>query len=250
MADANYLIWAGLAAAMVGLSKGGLPTVGMLSVPILSLFMSPVKAVVMLLPIYIISDMVGLWLYRKNFSAINLKILVPAGVGGVLVGWLTASLVSDTAVKMMIGLLGVGFVLNAWRKRHAEPAPKPARWRQGMLWGSLSGFTSFISHAGGPPFQVYLLPQKLPKLVFAGTSTLFFAFINLAKLWPYHRTDGRVGVDPVCPGGHRGGGLPHTQDRRRLVLQVGASGLAVDLTEAHLRRCQCLALSNQPTHRF
>jgi uncharacterized protein len=186
MADTNYLIWAGLAAAMVGLSKGGLPTVGMLSVPILSLFMSPVKAVVMLLPIYIISDMVGLWLYRKNFSAINLKILVPAGVGGVLVGWLTASLVSDTAVKMMIGLLGVGFVLNAWRKRHAEQAPKPASWRQGMLWGSLSGFTSFISHAGGPPFQVYLLPQKLPKLVFAGTSTLFFAFINLAKLWPYH----------------------------------------------------------------
>ena len=186
MADANYLIWAGLAAAMVGLSKGGLPTVGMLSVPILSLFMSPVKAVVMLLPIYIISDLVGLWLYRKNFSAINLKILIPAGVGGVLVGWITASLVSDTAVKMMIGLLGVGFVLNAWRKRHAEQAPKPASWRQGLLWGSLSGFTSFISHAGGPPFQVYLLPQKLPKLVFAGTSTLFFAFINLAKLWPYH----------------------------------------------------------------
>ena len=186
MTDANYLIWAGLAAAMVGLSKGGLPTVGMLSVPILSLFMSPVKAVVMLLPIYIISDLVGLWLYRKNFSAINLKILIPAGAGGVLVGWITASLVSDTAVKMMIGLLGVGFVLNAWRKRHAEQAPKPASWRQGLLWGSLSGFTSFISHAGGPPFQVYLLPQKLPKLVFAGTSTLFFAFINLAKLWPYH----------------------------------------------------------------
>ena len=186
MADANYLIWAGLAAAMVGLSKGGLPTVGMLSVPILSLFMSPVKAVVMLLPIYIISDLVGLWLYRKNFSAINLKILIPAGAGGVLVGWITASLVSDMAVKMMIGLLGVGFVLNAWHKRHAEQAPKPASWRQGLLWGSLSGFTSFISHAGGPPFQVYLLPQKLPKLVFAGTSTLFFAFINLAKLWPYH----------------------------------------------------------------
>jgi uncharacterized membrane protein YfcA len=187
MADGNYLIWAGLAAALVGLSKGGLPTVGMLSVPILSLFMSPLKAVVLLLPIYIISDMVGLWLYRKNFSATNLKILVPAGVGGVLVGWLTASLVSDTAVKMMIGLMGVGFVLNAWRKRHTELAPRPARWGQGLLWGSLSGFTSFISHAGGPPFQVYLLPQKLPKLVFAGTSTVFFAVINLAKLGPYHQ---------------------------------------------------------------
>jgi uncharacterized protein len=74
-------MWAGLAASLVGMSKGGLPTVGMLSVPILSLYMSPIKAVVMLLPIYIISDLVGLWLYRKAFSAINLKILVPAGMG-------------------------------------------------------------------------------------------------------------------------------------------------------------------------
>lgn len=187
MGDPHYLIWAGLAAAMVGLSKGGLPTVGMLSVPILSLYMSPVKAVVMLLPIYIISDMVGLWLYRKNFSAINLKILIPAGVAGVLVGWLTASVVSDTAVKLLIGLMGVGFVLNAWRQRQSQQAPAQARWDKGWLWGGLSGFASFISHAGGPPFQVYLLPQKLPKAVFAGTSTLFFAVINLAKLGPYHQ---------------------------------------------------------------
>jgi hypothetical protein len=187
MNDPHYLMWAALAAAMVGLSKGGLPTVGMLSVPILSLFMSPINAVVMLLPIYIISDMVGLWLYRKNFSAINLKILIPAGVGGVLVGWLTASLVSDAAVKMMIGLMGVGFVLNAWHKRKSEQAASPASWGRGSLWGVIAGFASFISHAGGPPFQVYLLPQKLPKIVFAGTSTLFFTAINLVKLAPYHQ---------------------------------------------------------------
>ena len=187
MNDPHYLMWAALAAGMVGLSKGGLPTIGMLSVPILSLFMSPINAVVMLLPIYIISDMVGLWLYRKNFSAINLKILIPAGLGGVLVGWLTASLVSDAAVKMMVGLMGVGFVLNAWIKRKNEQAARPASWGQGSLWGMVAGFASFISHAGGPPFQVYLLPQKLPKIVFAGTSTLFFTAINLVKLAPYHQ---------------------------------------------------------------
>jgi uncharacterized membrane protein YfcA len=185
--DPHYLMWAALAAGMVGLSKGGLPTIGMLSVPILSLFMSPINALVMLLPIYIISDMVGLWLYRKNFSAINLKILIPAGLGGVLVGWLTASLVSDAAVKMMVGLMGVGFVLNAWIKRKNEQAASPASWGRGSLWGMVAGFASFISHAGGPPFQVYLLPQKLPKIVFAGTSTLFFTAINLVKLAPYHQ---------------------------------------------------------------
>ncbi len=187
MNDPHYLMWAALAAGMVGLSKGGLPTIGMLSVPILSLFMSPINALVMLLPIYIISDMVGLWLYRKNFSAINLKILIPAGLGGVLVGWLTASLVSDAAVKMMVGLMGVGFVLNAWIKRKNEQAASPASWGRGSLWGMVAGFASFISHAGGPPFQVYLLPQKLPKIVFAGTSTLFFTAINLVKLAPYHQ---------------------------------------------------------------
>jgi len=85
-----YLILACLAAWLVGLSKGGLPSIGMLAVPILSLVMSPVKAAVMLLPIYVISDMAGIWLYRKEFSLINLKILIPAGIFGVVVGWLTA----------------------------------------------------------------------------------------------------------------------------------------------------------------
>ena len=82
----SYFVLAGLAALLVGLSKGGLPTVGMLAVPLLSLFMSPVKAAVLLLPIYIISDVVSVWLYRKNFSAPNLKILIPAGVLGVCIG--------------------------------------------------------------------------------------------------------------------------------------------------------------------
>ena len=57
-----YLILASLGALLIGMSKGGLPMVGMMSVPLLSLVMSPVKAAVMLLPLYIISDFVGVWL--------------------------------------------------------------------------------------------------------------------------------------------------------------------------------------------
>jgi uncharacterized membrane protein YfcA len=63
--------------------------------------------------------------------------------------------------------------------------PKPPTLLPGLFWGTLSGFTSFISHAGAPPYQVYVLPQQLPKAVFAGTSTLVFAAINLAKVLPY-----------------------------------------------------------------
>jgi uncharacterized membrane protein YfcA len=180
----SYFVLAGLAALLVGLSKGGLPTIGMLAVPLLSLFMSPVKAAVLLLPIYIVSDVVSVWLYRKDFSAPNLKILIPAGVLGVLIGWLTASFTSDSAVKLMMGCMGVGFCLNTWLRKTPQDK-QPVDAKKGWLWGTVAGFTSFISHAGGPPFQIYVLPQRLPKIQFAGTATLLFAVINAAKILPY-----------------------------------------------------------------
>ena len=175
---------ASLAALFVGLSKGGLPTIGMLGVPILSLVMPPMKAAVLLLPIYVISDMVSVWLYRKHFSVVNLKILIPAGIFGVFIGWLTASYTSDAATKLLIGCIGVGFCLNTWLRK-ASATTQPADVPRGIFWGTLAGFTSFISHAGAPPFQVYVLPQRLPKVVFAGTATILFTFINAAKILPY-----------------------------------------------------------------
>ena len=174
-----------LAALLVGMSKGGLPAIGMLAVPLMSLFMSPVQAAVLLLPIYVLSDMMGIWLYRKAYSRVNLRILIPAGVLGVFLGWLTAAMVSDRVITLMIGAMGVAFCLNVWlRNQGARPA-MPASLLKGSFWGTVSGFTSFISHAGAPPFQVYMLPQKLPKTEFAGTATIVFAVINFAKIWPY-----------------------------------------------------------------
>ena len=181
----SYFFLASLAALLVGLSKGGLSSMGMLSVPLLSLVMSPVKAAVLLLPIFVVSDLVGIWLYRKSFDARNLKILIPAGVLGIFVGWLTASVVSDTAVKLMIGLIGLSFCLNMWLRKTNSVARQSPNFLKGTLWGALSGFTSFISHSGAPPYQVYMLPQKLPKIEFAGTTTLFFAVINATKIIPY-----------------------------------------------------------------
>lgn len=182
----DHFSWlAGVAALLVGLAKGGMPAIGMVAVPLLSLSMSPVQAAVLLLPIYVISDMVGVWLYRHAYSAVNLRILIPAGVTGVVVGWLTAAMVSDRAITLLIGLMGIGFCLNMWLRKNGNAPPQPAHVGKGWFWGVVSGFTSFISHAGAPPFQVYMLPQKLPKAEFAGTSTILFAVINAAKIVPY-----------------------------------------------------------------
>lgn len=181
----SYFFLAGLAALLVGLSKGGLSSVGMLAVPLLSLVISPLKAAVLLLPIFVVSDMVGIWLYRKSFDKRNLQILIPAGIFGIFIGWLTAAMVSDAAVKLLIGLIGLSFCLNMWlRKNQVNEPQSPHPWK-GRFWGALSGFTSFISHSGAPPYQVYMLPQQLPKVTFAGTTTLFFAVVNAVKIIPY-----------------------------------------------------------------
>jgi uncharacterized membrane protein YfcA len=182
-----FFFLAGTGAFLVGLSKGGLPTIGMLAVPIMSLVTSPVTAAVLLLPIYVISDLVGIWLYRRDFSRVNLRLLAPAGVLGVAVGWSTASLVSERAITFLIGFMGFAFCLNAWLKNNGAVQPAPVHRGKAWFWGGVAGFTSFISHAGGPPFQIYMLPQKLSKAQFAGTSTLFFAIVNAAKIAPYQQ---------------------------------------------------------------
>ena len=89
-------------------------------------------------------------------------------------------------MRLAIGLVSVGFVaLTLARNRGGEAPPVAAAVAPGLFWGAVSGFASFVSHAGGPPFLVYALPQKLPKALFAGTSVLFFALVNLMKVPPY-----------------------------------------------------------------
>jgi len=180
-----FFLIAGLAALLVGLSKGGLSMAGALGTPVLAMVMSPVKAAALLLPIFVVSDWFGLYAYRREFDRRNLMILIPAGVAGIGIGWLSSAMVSDRMVGLVIGVIGIMFCLNAWRLRNHSLPPRRADIPRGLFWGTIAGFTSFISHSGGPPYQVYVLPQRLSKTVFAGTTTITFAAINLVKLLPY-----------------------------------------------------------------
>lgn len=183
--DLQFALVAAVAALLVGLSKGGLNMLGGIAVPLMALVMPPVQAAALLLPIYIVSDMVGLWSYRREFDRRNLLILGSAGMVGIAIGWATASCISDHVVGLMIGLVGVGFCFQAWRQRNLIVQPRPADVPRGVFWGTLMGFSSFVSHSGGPPYQVYVLPQQLPKAVYAGTTTILFAIVNAVKLVPY-----------------------------------------------------------------
>jgi hypothetical protein len=175
---------ASVAAFVVGASKGGLPMIGVLGVPILALVMPPVAAAALLLPVYIVSDVVGLWAYRKSYDRRNMIILLPAMIFGVGIGWATAKITPEWMVTLLVGVIGLSYCITAVIKR-ADTEPRPADVPRGLFWGSIAGFTSFVSHTGGPPYQMYVLPQRLEKMVFAGTGTIIFAIINAVKLLPY-----------------------------------------------------------------
>jgi uncharacterized protein len=185
--DILFWVLAAAAALLVGGSKGGVPGVGILAVPILSQVISPVVAAGLLLPIFILSDIYGLWLYRKNYDVWNIKLIVAAATIGILIGWATAQYNSDALVKFIVGMIGLWYAADLYFKsrRKVETAPRAADIPRGLFWGSLAGFTSFVAHAGGTPYQMFVLPQKLDKMTFAGTATITFAIINLLKLPPY-----------------------------------------------------------------
>ena len=181
----GFWVAAVLSAALVGMSKGGLPVVGMLGVPVLALAISPVAAAGVLLPVFVLSDLFGLYAYRRAFDRRVLAILVPATTVGVALGWLTASLVSDRLVACLVGVIGAVFALSLILRRGEAAEARPALRGPGTFWGAVAGFTSFVSHAGAPPYQVYVLPLRLEKTVFAGTTTILFAYVNAIKLIPY-----------------------------------------------------------------
>ena len=174
-----------VAAALVGMGKGGVPVVGMLGVPDMALVINPVLAAGLLLPVYVVSDVFGLWAYRHAWDGRVLAITLPGAVAGIALGWVTASQVPEAAVTLLVGVIGLAFAAHILLRRPVATERREPRVGPGVFWGALAGFTSFVSHAGAPPWQVYTLPLGLPKAVFAGTTTVFFAVVNAVKLVPY-----------------------------------------------------------------
>ncbi|WP_349358251.1 sulfite exporter TauE/SafE family protein [Stappia sp.] len=186
IADPVFYAFAVPAVLVVGLAKGGFAgPLGLLGVPLMALVIPPVQAAAIMLPILIAMDMAGLAAYRKSFDTKSLAILLPGALVGIGIGYLTAAQVSDAHVRLLVGLVAILFAANAALGGAFHGAPRPHRPWAGRFWGAISGFTSFVSHAGGPPFQFYMLPLRLDPVRFAGTAVVFFTTVNAVKLVPY-----------------------------------------------------------------
>ncbi len=191
-----------LAVFVLGLAKGGFAGLGALATPIMALTMPPVLAAAILLPILLVQDPVSLWSFRKEWNRRIIAWMLPGAVLGVAIGWAIATRLSVPIILSILGAITLGFGLwrlwieRRWHNNGGQvPASNAPEWL-GLLFGTATGFTSQIAHAGGPPFQMWVIPKKLPHTEYVGTNVLLFAIINWMKV-PAYLQLGQLNADTI-----------------------------------------------------
>ena len=185
--DLAFYLAAIPAVILIGLAKGGFAGLGALGMPIMALGVAPVRGAAILLPILIVQDAIGVTAFRKTWDRKILLIMLPGAILGVGLGWLFAASVPAEAVLAAVGAISILFgAYRLWAERGgriAAASNSPA-WVGGMF-GIATGFTSQIAHAGGPPYQMWVMPRRLARDVFIGTTAIFFAALNWIKVPAY-----------------------------------------------------------------
>ena len=197
--DPLFLVAAALAVTFLGISKGGFVGLGGTAVPLLSLVVAPQQATAILLPILLTQDVVSVAVYHRDFSAWNLKALIPGAAVGAVIATLVAAAMPVPAVRLFVGVIALWFVASRLGERWLEKhLPKPSVGT-GLFWGMLAGFTSTLANAGSPPYQIHMLPQRLAKMTFVGTTAIYFAATNLMKI-PSYFALGQLNWDNLSVG--------------------------------------------------
>jgi len=189
IADPWFWVLAIPAVLLSGITKAGFASgAGNAMVPLMSLVIPAPQAAGISLPLLCAMDIASLRAWWGRWSLAELRAIMPGGLLGLLIGVAVFGLLSDAAVKLMVGAIALAFLARSlWQARPGRTLPPPAkssRWRGG-LWGMLSGLTSTVAHAGGPPLAVYMYPLRLDRATLAATTVVFFAVLNYLKLVPY-----------------------------------------------------------------
>ena len=181
-----------LSVTTLAISKSGFGgALGSISTPILLFVMPPKMALGVLLPIFLITDVWVVYIWRKHIHWRFVFMMCGFGIAGQLAGWLLFDWFSNSMLRGLIGTIGLLTALNYLRLRiwpQAELAEDVTKrlmarlWARAAGWCGLSGLASFVAFAGGIPAQIFLLPHRLARQVFVGTMSVYFLVTNVAKL--------------------------------------------------------------------
>jgi uncharacterized membrane protein YfcA len=173
------------AVLMMGMAKSGfLMGFGSLATPLMALALPVPQAAAIMLPLLLVMDCVGLKALFMERDRSLLRLLLPAGLLGTVLGTVLFGVLSSKTVAGVVGGLTLLFLAQRLIFPLRVDASPPPKW-VGFTLGIASGFTSFVAHAGSPPISAYVLPLRLAPLTFSATMTTFFAAVNASKWLPY-----------------------------------------------------------------
>ncbi len=172
-----------IVAVLIGLSKGGLGAVLVVLVtPLLTLVMPVASAISLALPLLMIADVFALWFYWNTWDLRYVRLMLPAAVIGIVVGTYLLANLDNLTLRHILGIFTLIFVAYKIADHWLRSLDYQPRDWHGYLAGATSGLGSALANTGAPPFTAYMLLQDVSPQVFVGTTTLFFAIVNLIKL--------------------------------------------------------------------
>ncbi len=185
--DNPWFYAAAIPAVLVsGVSKGGFGGgLGILAVPLMAMTVSPLEAAAIVAPLLCLMDVFGLKSYWGTWHRRIIFAMVPGALVGMALAALTFGSIDEATIRLIIGGIALVFSLQYWMQHIAPLTRLPMPTWLGPFVGAISGFVSFIAHAGGTPVQIFLLAQRLDKTLYVGTTVVFFAVLNYIKIVPY-----------------------------------------------------------------
>lgn len=182
----SYLpyLMAAMGSFFIGLSKAGFGGgLGMLSTPLCVVAFGP-KAVGILLPLLCVGDVFSMYFYWKKWEVKNFWLLFPGILVGVVIGVQLFGRFTASHLNFLIGFLALSFVGFQVGRNYIAQHSKAftPSYRSGVPYGFFAGLTSTFAHGAGPVVTMFLLPQKMSKEVYMGTTIFIFSFINAFKL--------------------------------------------------------------------
>jgi uncharacterized protein len=173
---------------LIALSKGAFGGgLAILGIPLLSLVMSPLDAAIVVAPLVSFMDLFALRSFGpRTWSKRDLFWLMPCLVIGIGIGYFFFTRFDPHLVEASIAAVTLLFTAHWFLLgRRMKPSHMPVSPPLAILAGTVSGFTTFVAHSGGPPVNMYLLRRGLDKTMYAGTNLAIFTLGNLVKLVPY-----------------------------------------------------------------
>jgi hypothetical protein len=171
-----------LVGLLIGIGKAGISGIVMVAVPILASVMGGKASTGLMTTIFILGDFFALKAYRRHVVWSEIRPMLPAAIGGIVLGSAVGMVLNDRQFKYLIAtIVLICLILMVIQEVKGANFKVPH-----SLWfiipvGIISGFATMIGNAAGPIFAVYLLAIGLNKNNFLGTLTWFFLIINLTK---------------------------------------------------------------------